>query len=87
MGIPLTSGWYWMNQQGIGGREGEPAEFQLVSAAAQEQAFAQATQRRRQSQPNSRGEYLNNSPNGYGGIQGGCAHVSSGDLTIMTPGC
>ncbi len=83
LGATFTRGRYWMNQQGIGGREGQPAEFQLYAAAAHERAPVQPAPRRRQGGSN----HLYNSNNSYGGIQGDCVYMSSGNFSYMGSGC
>lgn len=86
MGATFTSGRYWMNQQGIGGREGQPAEFQL-SAAAQEAPPAQAKQQPSQSQSKSHTEHLYQSGTSYGGVQGDCVYISTPSGGFMGSGC
>lgn len=80
LGAALTTGRYWMNPEGRGGREGKTASFQL--SANQEQAPSPS-----RSQSSSSSDHLYQSGDTHGGIQGKCVFMSGPNFSYMGEGC
>lgn len=83
--IAIRKGRYWLNAQGIGGKEGGAAEFR-ISDAAQQNARAQQRQGNRARNQVGDDHYYQ-SGNTYGGVQGGCVYMGGSDFSYIGSGC
>jgi hypothetical protein len=88
-GVKLGIGRYWINEQGIGGHEGRPAEFRLDQAQAQ--AAQVSPMQEAKSSPDRpkahAGDHLYQSGQTHGGIQGNCVFISGPGYSFMGEGC
>jgi hypothetical protein len=86
-GVKLGIGRYWMNEQGIGGREGRPAEFKLDRAQGIETAPTQEAKSSSDRAKVNASDHLYQSGQTHGGIQGNCVFISGPGYSFMGEGC
>lgn len=85
-GVALGAGRYWINSQGVGGREGSSAEFQLSASAAAPAHRPPASPGRSRAGAGSN-DQLYQSGDTYGGVQGNCVFMSGPGFSYMGEGC
>jgi hypothetical protein len=84
-GGPSRPGRYWMNAQGVGGRENESASFNIAAGVAAAQAGAASSGQNDSGSGNA--DSLYQSGDSHGGVQGDCVYMSGSDYSYIGDGC